>query len=74
MKEFDYEIETREIIPPIKHNKYAGKLDYIYEINNGKRIKLDIKFTESWGWTREEAEEKAIDKVEAWIKENKSTN
>jgi len=70
MKKYDYEIKTREIIPPMNRAKYAGNLDYIYEINNGKRIKLDIKFTESWGWTKEEAEEKAIDKVEAWIKEN----
>lgn len=69
MRQYDYHISISDVIPPIGGNlRYAAKVDYVYR-NDGDEmeVKLSVDFEETFGETREEAEQKMREVVEAWI-------
>jgi len=70
MKNFDYSIRIEKLQPPIGGIlKYASKVSYIYETNEGQPDK-EVKHNseECWGKTEDEAREKMKEKIEAWKK------
>ncbi len=74
MAEYDYNIITTPIIPPLgrKYN-HAGKVEYLYQRSKIKNIKIDHDFGETWGVTEKDAIQKMEQKVKEWIKSQESS-
>jgi len=72
VKNYDYHVTAVEIIPPMLHGaSWAGKIKYMYETSTGKDIPIDTSlFLETWGKTKQEAEEKMKQDVNNWILSN----
>lgn len=74
-KEYEYDLHTMDIIPPLNGNNYAGKVSYMIEISSGADIGIDVDKhpdlrAERWGITKDEAKEKKRKDVEKWIFDN----
>ena len=60
--------DTREILPPLSNGmKYAAKVQVLFVKDSRGRRKIDQVFSESWGRTKSEAEEKMEATVKAWL-------
>ena len=56
--------------PPLDEKfPYTAFVEYIYEVTEGGRTRINIDFEETHGVTWEDAEEKMREKVKSWIAE-----
>ena len=58
MSKYDYYINCQKLIPPIGKFHYTAFVDYIYEVTEGGRTRINIDFGETKGVTWEDAEKK----------------
>jgi len=73
MSKYDYYIDCQKLMPPLDERfPYTAFVDYIYEVTEGGRKRINIDFGEVKGVTWKDAERKMRKKVELWISEQKS--
>ena len=69
MKLDDIIIRTNEMCPPLAGiYKYFAVVQVLYVVDESGRRKVDESFQETYGQTKEEAEEKMQKKVHDWVK------
>jgi len=73
MSKYDYYINCQKLTPPLDERfPYTAFVDYIYEVTEGGRKRINIDFGETKGDTLQDAEKKMRKKVELWIVEQES--
>ena len=73
MSKYDYYINCQKLIPPLDERfPYTAFVEYLYEVTEGGRKRIDIDFGETKGVTLKDAEKKMRKKVELWISEQES--
>jgi hypothetical protein len=73
MGEYEYYIDTKEIFPPIGRTlKYAGFVHFMFYDDGKEKTRIKHDFGETYGRTVEDATEKMEEKVQKWIKSQKS--
>jgi hypothetical protein len=73
MSKYDYYINCQKLMPPLDERfPYTAFVEYIYEVTEGGRKRIDIDFGETKGVTLKVAEKEMRKKVELWISEQKS--
>ena len=69
MKIDDIIIRTNKMCPPLAGiYKYFAVVQVLYVVDESGRRKVDESFQETYGQTKEEAEEKMQKKVLDWVK------
>ena len=73
MSKYDYYISCQKLIPPLDEKfPYTAFVDYIYEVTEGGRTRIDFDFGETKGVTLKDAEKKMRKKVELWMAEQEA--
>lgn len=63
--EYDYEIITEKLNPPLGENRYAAKVHFIVKrLGPGRTERVNLNIGEMWGRTEHEAYQKVQDAVE----------
>lgn len=66
--EYDYEIITEKLNPPLGENRYAAKVQFMMKrLGPGRTERVSPNIGELWGRTEQEAYQKVHDAVEQWI-------
>jgi hypothetical protein len=70
MAKYDYYIDCQKLMSQLDERfPYTAFVDYIYEVTESGRTRINIDFGETQGVTWEDAEKKMRKKVELWIAE-----
>ena len=70
MRKFNYDVFVNKLNPPLGGMlKYYAKVPHIYEDLCTKETEVYVEFGETWGETKDEAEQKMREIVNKWIKQ-----